>query len=188
MALFKSFAEIYAPPGGYQIVYADPPWAYRDKCNSGMRGVVFKYQLMTVEQICALGDMVKTIAADNCLLALWWVPPQPAEALRVVEAWGFEIKTMLGFSWLKLTTNGLDHFGMGNWTRANQECCLFAARGKPKRVKKNVRQIIRAPRREHSQKPDEARDRLVDLMGDVPRIELFARQQHAGWAVAGDEL
>ena len=82
----------------------------------------------------------------------------------------------------------MDFFGMGNWTRANPECCLFAIRGKPKRVSASVRQLIYAQHRGHSVKPDEARTRLVDLMGDIPRVELFARQQTAGWDVWGNEV
>lgn len=169
------------------IIYADPPWVYRDKCHSGERGVLYKYDLMTVEQLCAMRPFIDTIAAADCLLAMWWVPPQPAEALRVVEAWGFKFKTMKGFTWHKTTINGKDFFGMGNWTRANTEDCLFAVRGTPKRISAAVPQIIHAMRREHSQKPDEARERLVKLMGDVPRIELFARQETPGWTVWGNE-
>jgi N6-adenosine-specific RNA methylase IME4 len=112
----------------------------------------------------------------------------PEEALAVVKSWGFRLKNMKGFTWHKITTTGLDHFGMGTWTRANSEDCLFAVRGKPKRISKSVRQMIHAPVRAHSQKPDEARVRLLELIGDVPRIELFARNQTEGWDVWGDEV
>lgn len=78
--------------------------------------------------------------------------------------------------------------GMGNWTRANTEDCLIAVRGKPKRIDASVRQLVVTPLREHSRKPDEVRDRIVQLMGDVPRAELFARQQYAGWDCFGDEI
>jgi N6-adenosine-specific RNA methylase IME4 len=141
---------------------------------------------MSVAEICALN--IPEIVAPDCLLALWWVPPMPMEALRVVEAWGFTLKTMKGFVWHKLTKNGLDHFGMGNWTRANTEDCLFAVRGHPTRINRGVRQLIHSARREHSRKPDEARERLVALLGDVPRIELFARQKFSGWDAWGNEV
>lgn len=167
----------------YQLIYADPPWQYRDQCHAGARGAGYKYALMTPEQIMALP--VQSMAAPDCVLAMWWVPPMPEEALRVVKAWGFKLKTMKLFTWHKTTKNGLDHFGMGNWTRANSEDCLIATRGKPKRACAAVRQMIHAQVRGHSQKPDEARDRLVELMGDVPRIELFARQKVSGWHVWG---
>lgn len=170
----------------YNLIYADPPWTYKDKAQSGERGASFKYNLMTVEQLCNLN--VSDITADDCLLAMWWVPPMPIEALTVVSAWGFEFKTMKGFTWHKVTKHGKSHFGMGNYTRANTEDCLFAKKGKPKRQSASVRQFINAPRREHSRKPDEARDSLVELMGEVPRIELFARQKFEGWDVWGDAV
>lgn len=112
----------------------------------------------------------------------------PQEALDVVRAWGFTLKTMQGFTWHKTTKHGKDHFGMGNWTRANAECCLFATRGKPKRVCAGVRSLITAPIGRHSEKPVEVRDRLVTLLGDVPRVELFARTTAPGWDVWGNEV
>jgi N6-adenosine-specific RNA methylase IME4 len=170
----------------FQLIYADPPWTYNDKAAAGQRGAGFKYDLMTLDALKALP--VQSIAAPDCLLAMWWVGPMPQEALDLIKVWGFTLKTMKGFTWHKLTKHGKDHFGMGNWTRANSEDCLFAVRGKPKRINAGVRQIITAPIREHSRKPDEARDALVTLMGDVPRIELFARQKHEGWVVWGNEV
>ena len=78
-------------------------------------------------------------------------------------------------------------WGMGNWTRSNAELCLLATKGNPKRQSKSVHQIIVSPIEEHSKKPDEARKRIVELMGDVPRIELFAREHTPGWDVWGNE-
>ena len=81
------------------------------------------------------------------------------------------------------------HFkGMGYWVRKNPEMCLLATKGKPKRLSKNVEQLIVSPRRKHSQKPDCVRDRIVELCGDLPRIELFARQKVKGWDSWGDEV
>lgn len=171
---------------GYQLIYADPPWTYNDKAAAGKRGAGFKYDLMTLDALKALP--IQQIAAKDCLLAMWWVGPMPQEALDLVKAWGFTLKTMKGFTWHKLTKHGKDHFGMGHWTRGNTEDCLFAVKGKPKRVNAGVSQIITAPIREHSRKPDEVRNALVKLMGDVPRIELFARQRHEGWQAWGNEL
>lgn len=170
----------------YSLIYADPPWSYRDKCNAGKRGACHKYEVMTLEDICNLP--VQDIAADDCLLAMWWVPPMPMEALTVVEAWGFTLKTMKGFTWHKETKHGLSHFGMGNWSRGNTEDCLFAVRGKPKRANASVRQYMSEKKGRHSEKPQEARDRLVQLMGDVPRIELFARDHFDGWDTWGNEV
>ncbi len=176
---------IELPKKRYSLIYADPPWSYRDKGNAGRRGSSHKYECMTLDEICALPIM--QIAAADCLLAMWWVAPMPMEALRVVEAWGFKLRTMKGFTWHKKTKNGLSHFGMGHWTRSNSEDCLFATRGKPRRVNAGVRQLIEASIGRHSEKPAEARNRLVRLMGDVPRVELFARGAVAGWDVWGLE-
>jgi len=170
----------------YRLIYADPPWVYRDKASAGQRGAGFKYRLMTVAEISALP--VKAMCRSDSLLALWWVGPQPLEALHVVKAWGFSLVNALGFVWIKSTKTGKDHFGMGNWTRANAECCLLAKRGKPIRQDASVRQLVRAPVRAHSQKPDEVRERLEALYGTVRRLELFARQTNPGWDSWGNEI
>ena len=78
--------------------------------------------------------------------------------------------------------------GLGWWTRSNAEICLLAVKGKPKRKSASVRQLIFAPVEQHSKKPDVVRDRIVELMGDLPRIELFARQTAPGWDVWGNEV
>ncbi|MGF5023975.1 MT-A70 family methyltransferase, partial [Klebsiella pneumoniae] len=98
--------------GKYTLIYADPPWVYRDKAADGDRGAGFKYPVMNVLDICRLP--VWELAADNCLLAMWWVPTQPLEALRVVEAWGFRLMTMKGFTWHKTNKHkGNSAIGMG---------------------------------------------------------------------------
>lgn len=173
----------------YTLILSDPPWQYRDKCGSGERGVHFKYPVMTVQDICRLP--VHTLAAENCLLAMWWVPTQPVEALKVIEAWGFRLMTMKGFTWAKTYKKQTDKFalGMGHMTRANSEDMLFAVKGKlPERLSASIRQIQIHPRTEHSAKPPEFRDLLVELLGDVPRIELFARDSAPGWDHWGNEL
>lgn len=130
---------------------------------------------------------VKSIAADDCVLIMWWVGSMPQDAMALVEAWGFEIKTMTGFVWNKITVREKPFFGMGHWTRAGAECAIIATRGKPKRVSGSVRSVGTYRVSEHSKKPDEFRERCIELVGDVPRIELFARQAHAGWDVFGNE-
>jgi N6-adenosine-specific RNA methylase IME4 len=79
-------------------------------------------------------------------------------------------------------------WGMGRWTRANAEVCLLGTKGKPKRLSAGVHSVIETPIQRHSQKPDEARIRIVKLMGDIPRIELFARETAKGWDSWGNEL
>lgn len=168
----------------YQIIYADPPWSYNDQ---GCRGAMANhYPGMPIKDICALP--VKNIANDNCVLFLWATYPMLKEALQVIEAWGFVYKT-LAFQWLKLNPRNLGWFyGLGRWTRGNTEPCLLAVKGKPKRIAKDVFQIIDTPRMRHSQKPKEAKERIIKLMGDLPRIELFAREKTEGWDVWGNEV
>lgn len=172
----------------YRLIYADPPWTYRDKCKGGERGAGFKYPTMTVADICRL-PVWELADPESCLLAMWWVPTQPVEALKVVEAWGFRFMTMKGFTWHKTNPKkGNSALGMGHMTRANSEDCLFAVRGRlPERVDASICQHVTAPRGRHSAKPEEIRDRLVALLGDVPRIELFARSSAPGWDCWGNE-
>ena len=114
---------------------------------------------------------------------MWATFPMLKEALEVIKAWGFTYKTA-AFCWIKQNRNGSGLFmGLGNWTRSNAEICLLATKGKPKRVVTAV-----SPLERHSKKPDEARDKIVELMGDLPRIELFARQTAPGWDAWGNEV
>jgi N6-adenosine-specific RNA methylase IME4 len=172
----------------YQIIYADPPWAFNNKRTGGNlnSGAGQKYDVMTVNDICNLP--VNKITDDNCVLFMWWVGSMVDEAIQVARAWGFEIKTMTGFDWVKMTKSNKLFFGMGFWTRQGLENCLIAIKGKPKRIDAGIRAVILAPAEEHSKKPDEVRKRIVKLMGDVPRIELFARQSTPGWDVWGNEV
>lgn len=116
------------------------------------------------------------------------------EALEVIKAWGFNYKT-IAFQWLKLNKRGKGYFyGLGRWTRGNTECCLLATKGKPKRKSASVFQIIEAPITRHSAKPEIVRDKIIELMGDLPRIELFARKENRlwdnfkGWDVWGNQI
>jgi site-specific DNA-methyltransferase (adenine-specific) len=110
------------------------------------------------------------------------------EAFEVISAWGFKYKS-IAFQWVKLNKkNGKPFYGLGRWTRGNTEPCLLATRGKPKRISSSVFQLIQTPIEGHSRKPQEARDKIIQLMDDLPRIELFARQKTEGWDVWGDEV
>ena len=172
----------------FGIVYADPPWAYRVWSDKGTgRAAENHYPTMPLGDICALP--VSRIAAKDSALFLWATYPNLLAAFEVIAAWGFTYKTV-AFTWVKTcrkSTN--DYFvSLGYWTRANAEICLLAAKGKPQRVSKSVRQLIVSPIQRHSQKPDDARKRIVELMGDLPRVELFAREKAAGWAAWGNEI
>ena len=128
------------------------------------------------------------MADKNCVLFLWCTFPKLPEALKLIEAWGFTFKTV-GFVWIKQNKSGKGYFlGLGWWTRSNAEICLIAVKGKPKRKSASVRQLLFSPVEEHSKKPDEARDKIIELMGDLPRIELFARRETPGWDVWGNEV
>ena len=140
----------------------------------------------SIEDIKALP--VGELAAKDCALFLWITFPCLCEALEVLTAWGFSYKTV-AFVWVKQNRRNDDLFtGMGYWTRANAEICILATKGHPKRVDAGVRQVILSHIEEHSKKPDEARERIVRLMGDLPRVELFARQSPEGWDVWGNEV
>ena len=110
------------------------------------------------------------------------------EALRLIKAWGFQYKSV-AFVWLKKNRKADSWFyGLGFWTRGNAEICLLATKGHPKRQAANIHQFIISPIEAHSKKPDEAREKIVALMGDLPRVELFARQTPPGWDVWGNEV
>ena len=173
----------------YNIIYADPPWSYKDKRDKHPRmsgGATAHYNTMSLEQIKALP--IKDLAADNCMLFLWVTFPNLQEGLDVIKAWGFKYKT-LGFSWIKTNkNNGKPFFGIGYYTKSNCEVCLIGVKGKPIKVSNSVSSVIISPRQEHSKKPDQIRDKIVELCGDVPRIELFARQKTEGWDIWGNEV
>lgn len=168
----------------YQIIYADPPWSYNKKVGMGMADD--HYPTMTLQEICDLP--VPQLADKNCALFLWVTFPMLREGLEVIKAWGFNYKTA-AFVWVKQYKIS-DRFilGLGHYTRGNAELCLLATRGSIKRQSLKVSQIIVSHLEEHSKKPDEARNRIVELLGDVPRIELFARQTTPGWDVWGNEV
>lgn len=168
----------------YHIIYADPAWDYLGGRIKG--SAKNHYPVMPLKDICALP--VKKIAADDSLLFLWTTFPKLYEAFDVINAWGFEYKTV-AFVWIKRTKTGNDWFtGLGYWTRSNAELCLLATRGKPKRFSRAVHQLIITPIEEHSKKPDITRDKIVELAGNLPRIELFARRKTLGWDVWGNEV
>jgi len=172
----------------YKIIYADPPWSFNNKNTGGglKSGASAHYETMKIEDISKLP--INEIADENCVLFMWWVASQPTEAIKLVESWGFKVKTMTGFNWVKTTKLGKLFFGMGFWTRAGSECCLIAVKGKPKRLNAGVRSVIIAENQKHSQKPEIFRTEIVKLMGDLPRVELFARNQTKGWDVFGNEV
>lgn len=168
----------------YDIIYADPPWQYERKKVQG--AAENHYSTMSNKDICNLN--IAELANKDCVLFLWATFPKLPEALQVIKAWGFHYKT-IAFLWLKQNKSKKGwFFGLGFWTRGNAEICLLATKGKPHRKSNKVHQFIISPIREHSRKPNEAREKIVELMGDIPRLELFAREKTNGWDVWGNEI
>jgi N6-adenosine-specific RNA methylase IME4 len=176
----------------YLVILADPPWPYATYSAKGKgRSAEAHYSTMSIEDIAALP--VGNWAADDSALLLWVTKPIAPRGYEVIKAWGFEYKTV-AFTWVKTLAAKDDvtlfgppplrfHFGMGHWTRSNPEQCLLATRGKPHRLNANVEELILAPRRGHSVKPDETYARIERLLAG-PYLELFARQRRPGWDVA----
>jgi N6-adenosine-specific RNA methylase IME4 len=170
----------------YKVIYADPPWHYNDKALAGDRGAGCKYDVMGIDALKRLD--VPSICDDDCLMFMWVTMPQLPVGLDLIQAWGFKYKTA-AFTWVKRNKVSPSWFwGMGNWTRANAEVCLLGTRGKPGRASAAVHSVVDDAVRKHSQKPEVVRDRIVQLCGNVPRLEMFARTQTPGWAVFGNEV
>ncbi len=179
-----------ANPSGlhkYNTILADPPWEYEDKKGNlaSMGAATSAYSVMPLEEIKRLP--IKYISSENSLLLLWATSPKLSEALEVIKAWGFEYRT-IAFVWCKLNPLSIGLYsGLGSWVNSNVEFVLLAKRGAPKRLNKNVKQILFAPRKEHSRKPDEIFNRIEQL-SEGPYIELFARKKREGWACWGDQV
>lgn len=166
----------------YGCILADPPWAFRtygNKHTTPHRGAQGHYSTLTKEELLRVLPMAD-VAAKDCALFMWVVDSHFDEALMLGRAWGFEFKTC-AFVWSK------GKIGMGYWTRKQTEQCWLFTKGKPARLSKGVQQIIRAPRREHSRKPDEQYERIEALVGG-PYLEMFARTRRPGWDAWGNQV
>ena len=165
----------------YKIIYADPPWLYQRPMKK------FPYPMMDIESLKSIP--VNEIADKDCVLFMWITYPQLDQAFEIIDAWGFKYKTN-AFTWIKTYDSGKLYFGLGHYTRSNPEICLLSIKGNIHKYRKSkkVEQVLISPIGKHSQKPPEIRDRIVELFGDLPRIELFARQRVLGWDSLGNEL
>ena len=186
----------------YDVIYADPPWAFRcwSKKGAAKRSAASHYDTMTMEELIALRPTIDDISAENCALFMWGTWPTMPDVMRLIDAWGFKYITC-GFLWAKLTkrweekltdrhfvVDRLFHFGMGYYTRANTEFCLLARRGKLGRFDdKSIRQLVIEPIREHSRKPDKVRSLIERAYPNANKIEMFARTRAEGWDVWGNE-
>ena len=190
--------QINFPNKKYNIIYADPPWTFKTYSDKGkQKSADNHYQCQSMDWIKNLP--VKNIIDKNCILFLWVTFPILQESFDVITNWGFKYSTC-GFVWIKTNKNfnvnqtsffpidSFDSFmGLGYWTRSNAEICLIAKKGSIKKQSNSIHQIIYEPIREHSRKPDIIRDKIVALCGDLPRIELFARNENKGWDSWGNE-
>lgn len=191
------------PPGGYAAVVADPPWHFRARTTlqnsnwTSRRDAEKHYGVMGIDDIKALP--VSDLAAKDAHLFLWVTGPCLEKGFEVIRAWGFRYSAV-AFTWIKLkrkhdplqlrvlpTAEGDLHVGLGLTTRKNAEFVLLGRRGNAKRIAKNVREVILAPVREHSRKPDEMAAR-VERYCAGPYIELFARMERPGWDSFGNEV
>ena len=165
--------------GPYRVIVADPPWPYEKRDNDPSQRGAMPYATSSIENICKLD--VASLASDNCILWLWTTNHHLREAFTVLDAWGFEQRTML--TWAK------NKMGCGDWLRGQTEHCLLSARGKPVVTLTNQTTLLHATARAHSQKPVEFYD-LVKSLCPAPRYaDLFSRYRHDDkWDTHGDEV
>ena len=181
--------DIFNTDKKYNIIYLDNPWLYNARNNKNTRfggGAGGHYPLMTMKQIEDLP--IEKISDKNCAIFMWCTFPYLDKQIQLFEKWGFEYKT-LGFSWIKTNKkNKKPFFGIGYYAKSNCEICLLGVKGKMKPVSNKISSCVISPKEQHSKKPNAVRERIVQLFGDLPRIELFARQATYGWDVWGNEV
>ena len=178
------------PDKKYQIIYADPPWKYPKRNKSTSFGLgMHRYAGMTLKELLELGEHIKCIAAMNCALFMWHVPPKYCQypIQTIFDAWGFRYITK-AFVWIKVCKKDNPRLLPGHYTGSNSEDCFLGIKGRMEVKDKGVNQVIMRPLTEHLEKPVVARKRIIRLFGDLPRIELFARVKTKGWDVWGNEI
>jgi site-specific DNA-methyltransferase (adenine-specific) len=165
----------------YSIIYADPPWFTKSR---GVLSPYRKYKMMSLKDIKSM--RVDTISEDDSALFIWAISTQLPKAIVTMMSWGFEYRTV-AFCWIKTSkSTGMPNCRVGSYTLNGMELCLLGLKGKMKRQTLNVRQVIMHPRGIHSAKPAIVRTRIVELYGNLPRIELFARDNISGWDCWGN--
>ena len=189
--IYTDFADI--PRQKYAAIAADVPWHHKSYSTKGQaRSPSRYYSIMSLDDICALP--VADIAAKNAHLFFWTTQPHLEQAFVVLRAWGFKYSSCFRF-WVKLNPRAADqmflreadfHRGMGFTTRKNVEPCLLGRRGSPKRLRKDLGDILIAARRQHSRKPDQFYADVESYCAG-PRIDLFSRQERDGWDCFGNE-
>ena len=174
------------PSGPYSVIMADPPWSFTARSSKGLtKSPQAHYDCMDLPAIKALP--VADVADRDCLLMMWATAPMLPQALEVMAAWGFTFKTM--GTWAKQSKTGAKWaFGTGFILRSASEPYLIGTRGRPKVVSRSERNLIVAPVREHSRKPDSARASLDRMIPTGRRLEMFARESSPGWDVWGNQI
>jgi len=180
----SAFANL--PQSHFGVILADPPWTWKAYSDKGLaKSPQRHYGCMSLDDIKALP--VAGMAAPNAMCVMWATSPMMPQALATLAAWGFTFKTM--GAWHKRSSTGAkDAFGTGYIFRSAAEFYIVGTRGHPKPAVKNVRNLITAPVREHSRKPDQMRSDLERMFPDANRIELFARQVAPGWTAWGNQV
>ena len=172
----SSHVDIYTTDRKYRVIYADPPWNYSDRQDTGMLGGAVKhYDTMPLEDICAM----PVPAADDAVLFLWVTSPMLEDSFKVINNWGFKYKS--SFVWDKVAHN------MGHYNSVRHEFLLIATRGScTPDVQRLFDSVVSIERTEHSRKPRQFRDMIDTLYPIGDRLELFAREAAEGWDVWGD--
>ena len=179
----------------YNIIYVDPPWKYDDSRNysvknnpTGAGGANKHYNVMSLEEIKKL-SIQKIINYESCFLFMWCTGPKMDWGIEVLKSWGFKYVT-IPFVWVKMKKDMSDirKDGIGCYTNNNAEYVLLGRIGRYQRANTGIPSVILHPKMRHSEKPDETRERIVNLIGDLPKIELFARKRVKNWDCWGNEV
>jgi N6-adenosine-specific RNA methylase IME4 len=166
----------------YNIIYVDPPWIMKEPHEA------YGTPYNSMSDIDIINLPISTVADKNSVLFLWTISSKLPVAVEAIKVWGFEYKT-IAFTWIKTSQKtGMPNCRLSSYTLSATEICLLGMKGRLPKQSYKVRQVIMSPRERHSKKPDEVRTRIVQLCGDLPRIELFARQKTEGWDVWGNEV
>lgn len=167
----------YKPPvGKFPVIVVDPPWAYSNRADDATHRAANPYPSMTTAAICKMD-----LPADkDCILWLWTTNAFMRDAFTVLDAWGFEQKTIL--TWVK------DRMGLGDWLRGRTEHCILAIKGKPAVRLTNQTTVLEAKLGPHSRKPDEFYAMVEKLCPTRPLLEMFAREERKGWTTSGAEV
>ncbi len=171
------------PTGKYSVIVADPPWRFDIRNEDTTKRNLLPYASMSVQEIQALP--VQDLLEENCILFLWCTNSHLHEAFHVLEAWGFQYKTIL--TWIKTANGNGTHLGTGNWLRNNTEQVLVAVKGRPIVNLTNQTTALVSPvdRGKHSKKPDAFYRMIESLCPQTNRLDMFARIKRNGWEAYG---